>query len=199
MGICFGKKPNPGFENQRRTYLSPNTAGVTVDRDSTYYFRAYAVNDNGYALSKNYIVKIPPGKPAVAPCAPPNNTWYEGPYLKDTFPVVSISQASPEYGGNYRVIAKTTAPSSSELSIEFNRVRPMNGIYLTMNEAQRFSDHHIKNTVFVKVDGKPLHDDDERVYVAVKAGGGYSISFCNLGSSGSGGTFGTITGQFTFK
>jgi hypothetical protein len=129
--------------------------------------------------------------PQFAPCHPDDNTFY---HHGNAYRVSSVTKAEPEHGGKYRVVAYSDA-SSITMSIEFNKIQPFNGVYITEQYAGAFQYNRNRKQVYVKIDQIDEYPVENymNVYVAENANGSYTISFCDLNNAHL-----SLSGRFTF-
>lgn len=70
-GVCFSTSPNPTVENSKVIYTGEETKAafkvkLYVDRLTTYYVRAYAVNSSGVIYGEEYTFSTPAALPTIA-------------------------------------------------------------------------------------------------------------------------------------
>jgi hypothetical protein len=144
VGMCFSENGTPNSEDDQKLstlsgnrftvnyslYTSDSGSAVDLNSNETYYVRAFATNDYGYAWSSVFVV-LPWTVPAVdAPCSPTLNTISYGSGTLSVFPFgpstvndtydYTMNTASADFkfafGGPLETGVFTTASSASFLS-----------------------------------------------------------------------------------
>jgi len=144
---------------------------VHAFHDTTYYFKAFAANSFGYAVSNvvKFTVGTPP--PAIAPCTLTNN------YIHDngmSFSVYAYGSANnPSYGA-YQV---TMNGNTEDIYMCFPAV-PYNGIYTTTSDGSNIG----AGQVYVSISNfnQYVINSGDNVYVSIDSLGTTTISSCAL-------------------
>ncbi len=167
------------------------SAVVYAAHDSTYFFKAFASNSYGYAVSNTIQMTIPVPGPVTAPCTLPGNTIDDNGI---SF-VCSASGSStlPTYG-NYMV---TINGLSEQVFICFSAV-PVNGVYTCVNSSvSTLGSGQV--IMYISNFSQYFINSGSNIYVAVNSSSGITtISFCPLTYVISGNTNGTISGKVSY-
>jgi hypothetical protein len=184
-GVCFGRDPDPSLlENQ--VLLNVVNGQFVLDIDTlitnvTYYFKAFAVNNEGYGVGN--IVQLGAGaiQPPTIPCTLTNDLVYEN---NQAYTINQVSDGSAYASfGNWGVSA-TNLATNETYDIEFVN-KPVTGTYTT-NDASDFL-YNSNDALASRIDGfgdQYYANPGANVYVIVNANGSVSISFCSLNCNG---------------
>lgn len=197
-GFSFSTNPKVDItENQilfQQSSIGTYTATITIYKDSSYYFKAFAANSFGYTAS-NVLTYLYTGPPAFAPCTLTNNQINDN---STTYTVNTSGSPTNSIYGKYTV----TVTGSETITIYFTG-KPHNGIYTTSPDGFYMSGNQVYITIN---DGTNLYSiyQGESLYVAVNSNGSTTLSACTLtydmGYNPSWGTniTGTMFGEVTY-
>jgi hypothetical protein len=134
-GFCMDTLPNPGMtSNQQRVdVIEGNTFTTTytaLEKKYTYYFRAWAANERGYAIGGDVSIDSVTMSPSLIPCSLPLDTMIlETPTTTKKYKYTDISpieQSTQEW-------EIELSNGQSTLEIIFSR-RPGTGVYTIVGD-----------------------------------------------------------------
>ena len=198
-GFCYGVDPVPDIqENQQLSESGKTTFSITlaVKQDSTYFFRCFASNTFGYALSSPMKFTVAHAKPLVVPCSLTDMKVEVGniPYNVD---LVYSGTPYATYG-NWGLEADY-GNATGAIIMDFNKV-PTNGAYVTVADPVQFQDNGNPKEVFVENNSFNMISmiSGDTVYVSENPDKSQSFSFCGLHFYAGSTKFSAI-GKFTAK
>lgn len=179
VGFAYSNQPN--FDIISNQVLLNGTTGkfsmyLMVYPDSTYYFKCFATNANGYAASGNLKYTVIPIGPQTAPCAGSLSTNYvvDGGLGYNIIDVNTYTGGGATYG-NYEL---ATDNGGNEVIDIFFRYTPTNGVYTTADPTNLSTDPNpydcgisIDNSYFANAGGK--------VYISIN-GSTITYTFCSI-------------------
>lgn len=185
MGVCYAKHPNPILNDLDKQVVQELSGqgnyDLTVDqleKDSTYYFRAYGVNEVGLQYSTNeieYKVPNPNGTVSGIPCTPTVNTTTDG-----GGPELTMNNNYSSTPWNNYSEFWYQASDGTNLKFRINFVNPVLGTYTT---AQISSSVNTDYTIKIwKIEQSLAYYTDygQTVYIEADASGKMSVTFCDL-------------------
>jgi hypothetical protein len=188
LGFCYEKGEEPATIQKNQILVdwmysdgTFQTAIQKLEQGSTYYFKAFIVNDQGYATGNAIRYVVPRFEAPAAPCedALTTNRITDG---EQSYPVTVSSGISPFSGSSYDF---TVSCGSWNLEIVFSfREKPITGVYSTVGRIERYgADDQVSvqiskrvgfsNQTMVINTGLPVYVnrvDDDKI----------TISFCDL-------------------
>jgi len=181
IGFFMGPAPQLNMLDHQ-LLLDPEKGEYSTDIDpiepnDTLYFNTFAANKYGYTIGsvKSFIMPYP--EPAVAPCTPADNSLL---YAGSTF-TNAIIYAGKQIAswGEYAVRGSWVGTGGPEVTVEFNREKPINGVYTTGNIIDFPNDPTLVMVRILDFETNYCLDGG-KVYVSENGDGSYYVTFCNL-------------------
>ena len=197
-GFCFSQNPLPQLKDNQILLGNEKTFHAYVFNLTpldTYYFRAFAANENGWAYGNILEYVIPKPQPVVAPCTLANSKIT----IATTNYGVSSSSASSMGGtvGNFEIMASCYSAGGFDYYFDFLN-KPLNGTYITSQINEIESGNPYNKNVYIGITGGlsgTSVESDGIVYVNV-VNDVYTVSFCDLKININGKTY-QLKGKFT--
>jgi hypothetical protein len=206
LGFCYAqdREPSSIVENQILVdeMYENGTFSIAVSnlkQDSTYYFKAFIANNQGYTEGNVVKYTVPSFEAPEAPCAASltsnsikdNNTSYNN---------VTVSTGISPYD-EYEVNVKF-GYSNPELTFAFKE-KPITGVYTIVNRAY---DHSTSDVVSIKYFKRAGYlsqimavSSGAKVYVDAQDETNIVVSFCSLDYKFDASVSGTLQGKFTIE
>lgn len=182
--VGFSYYDKPTFDILQNQVLLNGTNGtfsypVYAHQDTTYYFKCFAANTFGYAVSSTFKYTVPHATPDTAPCSLTSNAVTDN-SVHWSLPFI---YSGPSYAaeGAYGIEADDVS-GSEILNIQFKQV-PVNGIYNTVGDAATYIDDTNPYDVFVTIGSSFVTfsvNSGYKVYVAQNKDGTTTVSFCTV-------------------
>ena len=175
--IGFSYSASPNFDILSRQVLGNGNgtgsfaAVVPAIHDSTYYFKAFAANDNGYSVSNVIKYTVPAPGADSAPCTLNWNTVI----FNSSNWTPSVYTGTGSFGSFY---VEADFGLGYTLEIYFNKV-PTNGVYGVLNVTDFLSGSG-QYSATLTFDGSYSFNEGGNVYVAQEKDGTTTVSFCGL-------------------